>query len=192
MACVTLKRPLEFDPIHFPECSPRHKRRRCMPLCPSPSSKTYSAHYDKIPLSALRSSINNGQLTRLMKENIDQLKAKGIIIEKDSLPTKPLVDIGPESSAIESDSTTVEQATAENSVPALYSDVKKVPSPDDTVKFSFTQVVEMCWRLLRESDSNIMAQYSEELRVRKCEQYDQFLRFVTQEYFESAPSHYVS
>ena len=38
MACVTLKRPLEFDPIHGSpgspnSCSPRpHKRQRCLPM----------------------------------------------------------------------------------------------------------------------------------------------------------------
>ena len=40
MACATLKRPLEFDPLHGGgSCSPRaHKRRRCAPMCVSPQS----------------------------------------------------------------------------------------------------------------------------------------------------------
>lgn len=39
MACVTLKRSLEFDPLHHGTCTPRpHKRRRCVPMCVSPQS----------------------------------------------------------------------------------------------------------------------------------------------------------
>ena len=43
MACVTLKRSLEFDPVHSPGArSP--KRRRCMPICMPPSTPTSKCH----------------------------------------------------------------------------------------------------------------------------------------------------
>ena len=55
MACVTLKRPLEFDPLHGgSSCSPRaHKRRRCAPMCVSPQSAAAAASVRQIePQSA--------------------------------------------------------------------------------------------------------------------------------------------
>jgi len=174
MACVTLKRPLEFDPIHSNECSPSHKRRRCMPvgLATSPkvlptSPKVLQAQYDKLRFSPLKSPINRGEITRFMKENIDHLKQKGIIVEreKEANPKAP-----------------------------TFAPAAKQPSasPEEIVKFNFNQVVEMCWRRLRESDSAILAKYSEELRMRKCDQYDQFLQMLTEDLGNSAPAAYIS
>ena len=47
MACATLKRSYEFDPLLTPQHQPSPKRRRCIPLKPStpPPSVTTESHF---------------------------------------------------------------------------------------------------------------------------------------------------
>eukprot|EP00057_Strongylocentrotus_purpuratus_P001608 XP_001200148.2 PREDICTED: akirin-2-like [Strongylocentrotus purpuratus] len=59
MACATLKRTLDFDPLHSPGTSP--KRRRCSPII-TPSTPTSKSSLQQSPFSPVTPRISPGQL----------------------------------------------------------------------------------------------------------------------------------
>ncbi|KAF2356859.1 hypothetical protein FHG87_012384 [Trinorchestia longiramus] len=100
MACVTLKRPLEFDPIHSSpggsSCSPRpHKRRRCLPMCipashvNSPTTNSLSASsFASIPSSSATAgspfvnaapALLQGDIAQYVREEIRRLKRRRLL-----------------------------------------------------------------------------------------------------------------
>ena len=58
MACVTLKRSLEFDPVHSPG-GRTPKRRRCMPICMPPTTPPTKCH-EPSPFGDVSSKLTPG------------------------------------------------------------------------------------------------------------------------------------
>lgn len=62
MACATLKRSYEFDPLLSPQHQPSSKRRRCIPMSTPSLSPTPSSSTNDSPFTEVTPRINQGML----------------------------------------------------------------------------------------------------------------------------------
>ena len=62
MACATLKRSLEFDPLHHSPSQRSPKRRRCMPMTLSPTAPPTKQHQtNSSPFGEVAPRLTNGK-----------------------------------------------------------------------------------------------------------------------------------
>ena len=62
MACATLKRSLEFDPLHHSPSQRSPKRRRCMPMTLSPTAPPTKQHQtNSSPFSEVTPKLTSGE-----------------------------------------------------------------------------------------------------------------------------------
>ncbi|KAK8405939.1 hypothetical protein O3P69_006975 [Scylla paramamosain] len=185
MACVTLKRSLEFDPLHHGSCTPRpHKRRRCMPMCVSPQSAAAATarHTEsQSPFSEVTPTLTPEQIAQNVREEIRRLKRRKILqcgersmeceggYESPASPPSPASLTSPLPSP--SSSTSAGVASLH---PPQHSSLSK-----DKPLFTFRQVNLICEQLLRERETNIREEYDKVLASKLAEQYDCFVRFTT-------------
>ncbi|CAG5109186.1 Similar to akirin: Akirin (Drosophila melanogaster) [Cotesia congregata] len=73
MACATLKRSLEFDPVH--SHGRPNKRRRCAPMCVSPGSSTQrtSSHQNPSPFGEVTHKLTPEKMAANIREEICRL-----------------------------------------------------------------------------------------------------------------------
>ncbi|XP_045129264.1 akirin-2-like [Portunus trituberculatus] len=185
MACVTLKRSLEFDPLHHGSCTPRpHKRRRCMPMCVSPQSAAAATarHTEsQSPFSEVTPTLTPEQIAQNVREEIRRLKRRKILqcgersmdceggYESPASPPSPASLTSPLPSPSSSASASVASLH-----PSQHSSLSK-----DKPLFTFRQVNLICEQLLRERETNIREEYDKVLASKLAEQYDCFVRFTT-------------
>uniref|UniRef100_A0A8D8WH95 Akirin n=1 Tax=Cacopsylla melanoneura TaxID=428564 RepID=A0A8D8WH95_9HEMI len=174
MACATLKRPLEFDPLHSPAPT---KRPRCMPMCISPSNsppRNLSSPPRPSTSSGTMTNPNTPFVSCVAKLTPDVI-ANGIFEEMKRLhrrkelhlPTASTScasdDHNPLSSALSSSSSSADQST----------------STDDRDKpiFTFRQVEYICSKMLSEQEGRLRVEYDAILNDKLKEQFDIFNRF---------------
>ncbi|XP_058803054.1 akirin-2 [Phymastichus coffea] len=164
MACATLKRSLEFDPVH--SHGRPNKRRRCIPVNVSPtatSSKPPSSFGD------IANKLTPEKMAANIREEIRRLQRRRqlhFISQSDSSDME-----GPVSPSSPSCS------NAHNS------------SSKDKPLFTFKQVNLICERMLKEQETQIREEYDQILTMKLSEQYDAFVKFTydqIQKRFESA------
>ncbi|XP_050690941.1 akirin-2-like [Eriocheir sinensis] len=187
MACVTLKRSLEFDPLHHGSCTPRpHKRRRCVPMCVSPQSAAAATarHTEaQSPFSEVTPTLTPEQIAQNVREEIRRLKRRKILqcgersmeceggYDSPASPPSPASPTSPLPSPSSS-------ASAGGGVAALHHHHQSSVSKDKPL-FTFRQVNLICEQLLRERETNIREEYDKVLASKLAEQYDCFVRFTT-------------
>ncbi|XP_025834603.1 akirin [Agrilus planipennis] len=174
MACATLKRSLDWEPVLGARPA---KRRRCIPFCASPqhhkdradSSRHSSPSSSAVsPVSAFPDVVSQkltpeymaasikAELKRLQRrkqlqfscDNSDGSSSGGETSESNSRPEKPL--------------------------------------------FTFKQVGLICERMIRERENEIRQEYDSVLTAKLAEQYDAFVRFTydqIQKNYQAAPSY---
>ncbi|KAK3706876.1 hypothetical protein QZH41_018435 [Actinostola sp. cb2023] len=74
MACATLKRSYEFDPLLSPQHQPSSKRRRCIPIS-APSSSPSSSTKDS-PFTEVTPRVTQEQYDAFVKFNYDQVQRR--------------------------------------------------------------------------------------------------------------------
>lgn len=157
MACVTLKRPLEFDPLHpchtspASSCSPRpHKRRRFQGPLVTRQSPGHNAN-----------NLFKGEISDSVRDKIIELKCRQL------LQSAPDTKLPME----------VEDSTLCTTSP--------LPSPPGTNKdnplFSFRQVNRLCEQMMRERENNVREQYDLVLSSELVEQYHKCVQFTSQQ-----------
>lgn len=166
MACATLKRSYEFDPLLTPQHQPSPKRRRCIPLKPStpPPSVTTESHF-------------RGVAPRLSQDHV----SASIHQEWKRLQRRKHLRVPCPSSP-------------EMSTFSSYSPGSSPPRKDQPL-FTLKQVTLICERMLKERETQVTEEYDKVLREKLAEQYDAFVKFnydQVQRRFHETPPTYVS
>ncbi|XP_070163716.1 akirin-2 [Polyergus mexicanus] len=176
MACATLKRSLEFDPVH--SHSRPSKRRRCMPMsCASPGASASSPRGGPLPqkpspFGDIASKLTPEKMAANIREEIRRLQ------RRKQLHFHPQTN-GGDSSDMEGPSSPGSSLT-----PFSHSSSGK-----EKPLFTFRQVGLICERMLKEQETQIREEYDQILHLKLSEQYDAFVKFTydqIQKRFESA------
>ncbi|XP_060518284.1 akirin [Cylas formicarius] len=160
MACATLKRTLDWDPVLGGRPS---KRRRCAPFCTSPTQREkVSPTPSSSPVVASPSTssvfpdvINKKLTPEYMAENI---KAELKRLQRRKQLLHGVAD------------------NSDNSSPDAVGDSS--PSRLDKPLFTFKQVKVICERMLKERETEIREEYDSVLTAKLAEQYDAFVKFT--------------
>lgn len=193
MACVTLKRSLEFDPLHHGSCTPRpHKRRRCVPMCVSPQSAAAATarHSEpQSPFSEVTPTLTPEQIAQNVREEIRRLKRRKMLnpgersMECEGGYDSPVSPPSPPSPACPvSPSISPSPSPAPSSstgLATLQHHHHQSSLSRDKPLFTFRQVNLICEQLLREREVKIREEYDKVLASKLAEQYDCFVRFTT-------------
>ncbi|KAF2356858.1 hypothetical protein FHG87_012383 [Trinorchestia longiramus] len=200
MACVTLKRPLEFDPIHSSpggsSCSPRpHKRRRCLPMCipashvNSPTTNSLSASsFASIPSSSATAgspfvnaapALLPGDIAQYVREEILRLRRRRLLQNSPRRPCYTRSTMDDESSQSPASAAAVVPRRTDASSPAS----------KDKPLFTFKQVQQLCEQLLKEREKSIREHYDNVLTRELAEQYSKCVRFTTEQIHQQLAKH---
>lgn len=176
MACgATLKRSLDFDPLHSPgQTTP--KRRRCAPMNLTPS--TPPRQTQPSPFGEVNPKLTSEQIAMNLTMEIRRLqKRKQLHFPSgSSSPPHPSQSSSTENCASPTamDSSCV-QTLAQCSSNTLFNALS--PNKRDIPLFTFKQVSMICERMLKERESQIREQYNSVLTCKMAEQYEAFLKF---------------
>ncbi|XP_071818473.1 akirin-2-like [Apostichopus japonicus] len=191
MACATMKRSLDFDPLHSPGGSP--KRRRCLTNV-SPSTSSHIGCRQTSPFTSVTPKISPSQLAQNICQEWKRIKRRKRLEESfpedvashssvtsqmlypsftpqtSSLATfNPAVGF-PASSSFNFTSSASHHQSADEEA-ACSSRGKEQPL------FTLSQVIMICERMLKEQESRMKEEYDKVLSCKLAEQYDSFVRF---------------
>ncbi|XP_011498838.1 PREDICTED: akirin-2-like [Ceratosolen solmsi marchali] len=171
MACATLKRSLEFDPVH--SHGRPNKRRRCAPMCVSPSAAAQSSAKTQSPsaFGEIANKLTPEKMAANIREEIRRLH------RRKQLHFNP-----------QSDSSDME-GPASPSSPSCSNSYSCSSNNKEKPLFTFRQVGLICERMLKEQETQIREEYDQILNMKLSEQYDAFVKFTydqIQKRFESA------
>jgi len=193
MACVTLKRSLEFDPVHSPG-GRTPKRRRCMPMC-IPSSASTSKCHEPTPFGEVASKLTQEQILANVREEVKRLQRRK---QLNFSHNQANVNHHPQDSAMcESPTSPASPASCPRS-PSPFTSSASSNQTNQASKekplFTFKQVSLICERMLKERETEIREEYDRVLTLKLAEQYDAFVKFThdqLQKRFEAnaAPSY---
>ncbi|XP_035743484.1 akirin-2-like [Vespa mandarinia] len=174
MACATLKRSLEFDPVH--SHGRPSKRRRCVPMCVSPgtSAQNNPGSQNPSPFGDVTHKLTPEKMAANIREEIRRLH------RRKQLYFNPQINNG--------DSSDMEGPSSPSS-PSAQSSSSYTPSGKEKPLFTFRQVGLICERMLKEQETQIREEYDQILNMKLSEQYDAFVKFTydqIQKRFESA------
>ncbi|XP_014473994.1 PREDICTED: akirin-2 [Dinoponera quadriceps] len=187
MACATLKRSLEFDPVH--SHGRPSKRRRCVPMCAvspggsavaaSPTSRSGPLPQKESPFGEIANKLTPEKMAANIREEIRRMQ------RRKQLQFHPQTNSG-DSSDTEAPSSPLTSA-ASSTTPFSHSSSgkEKLEKP----LFTFRQVGLICERMLKEQETQIREEYDQILHLKLSEQYDAFVKFTydqIQKKFESA------
>ncbi|XP_077264091.1 akirin [Temnothorax americanus] len=180
MACATLKRSLEFDPVH--SHGRPSKRRRCMPMsCASPGASASSPRGGPLPqkpspFGEIASKLTPEKMAANIREEIRRLQ------RRKQLHFHPQTNSG-DSSDMEGPSSPSGPSGSSLTLFSHNTSGKEKPL------FTFRQVGVICERMLKEQETKIREEYDQILHLKLSEQYDAFVKFTydqLQKRFESA------
>jgi len=165
MACVTLKRSLDFDPLHSP--SRPQKRRRCVPLHNPHCTPEKTPAATSTPSVFKETPLTPEQIANNLRDEIKRLKKRRQFTGPHS-PGSP-VSQGPPSpvSAPSSPEPMMDMEQAGTSC-------GKVEKPIFTLK-QMTMIAE---RMCEERVEQVRAEYDNILQQKLSEQYDAFVKFI--------------
>lgn len=174
MACATLKRSCEWDPLQSPG-GRTPKRRRCTPVM-SPSPKIFkSAVETSSPFGDVASKLTSEQIAVNLREEIKKLHRR-----------RQLRFDGSEGAEHSSTSPIASPSTGTGLM---------APACRDQPLFTFRQVGLICERMMKERENQIRDEYDRILNTKLAEQYDTFVKFTydqIQKRYESCIPSYLS
>ncbi|XP_068135497.1 akirin-2 [Hyperolius riggenbachi] len=181
MACgATLKRTIDFDPLHSPGASP--KRRRCAPLSPSGPSPQKYLRMEPSPFGEVSSRLTAEQILFNIKQEYKRMQ-KRRHLESSFQQTEPCC------------STEGQPHSFLPSGPTLPGTLPSSQLRKEQPLFTLKQVGMICERLLKEREDKVREEYEEILTSKLAEQYDAFVKFthdqIMRRYGEQ-PASYVS
>ncbi|XP_076357020.1 akirin-2-like isoform X2 [Tachypleus tridentatus] len=167
MACVTLKRPYEWDPILSPRNSKAPKRRRCIPLTSStalPKTATFG-ETQLSPFEEATPTLSSEQIVSNIRDEMKKLQHRKQLHFSHS-----------------------ESQVSESQFPDMSISYGSTSNHKDQPLFTFRQVGIICERLLADREHHIREQYDRVMTTKLAEQYDTFVKFTydqIQKKFES-------
>jgi len=169
MACATLKRSLELDPLHSPPGS-RPKRRRFAPVSSSPTIPPTRDETES-PFAAVTSRITQEQIQGHIKEEMRRLHRRKQLHFGDKDSSNSPCGSGPSSP----NSGCLNGDFSGDSLGSLSQSVK---NNKEVALFTFPQVGLICDRLVREREEQLKSLYDQVLSAKLAEQYDTFVKFT--------------
>ncbi|KAI4464955.1 hypothetical protein MML48_3g00007045 [Holotrichia oblita] len=161
MACATLKRSLDWEPVLGGRPA---KRRRCIPFCASPSH-----HKDRQSPSQTNSPSTSTTPTRSVFPDV---------VSKKLTPEHMAANIRAEFKRLQRRKQLQFSCSSDNS-DGSSSGGETTDSPrSEKPLFTFKQVGLICERMLREKESEIREEYDNVLTAKLAEQYDAFVKFT--------------
>lgn len=161
MACATLKRSLDFDPVHTHGRPP--KRQRCVPMSVSPSSS---------PPTTSRTDGTPSAFADLCPRMTPEMMAAGIREEIRRLHRRRQLHFNPLHEVHGDSSSDSAGSPSSSSFAAMYSSSNR-----DKPLFTFRQVGIICERMLNERETQLREEYDRILNMKLSEQYDAFVKF---------------
>ncbi|KAI5718155.1 hypothetical protein M8J77_017104 [Diaphorina citri] len=166
MACATLKRPLEFDPLHSPAPT---KRQRCAPMCISPSnSPPRNLSSPPRPSSSTSGTMTNTPFVSCVAKLTPDVIANGIFEEMKRLHRRKELHLPSASSS---------SSCASSQDPTSSSSTNTSTDDRDKPIFTFRQVEYICSKMLNEQEGRLRLEYDAILNDKLKEQFDIFNRF---------------
>jgi len=161
MACVTLKRSLDFDPLHSP--SRPNKRRRCVPIHTSPHCTPEKAP-PAVPSVFKETPLTPEQIANNLRDEIKRLKRRRQFCGGPSSPGSPPPAPASPSSAPSSPEPMMEQEQSSS----------KTEKPIFTLK----QMTLIAERMCSDRVEQVRSEYDTILQQKLSEQYDAFVKFI--------------
>jgi len=163
MACATLKRTLDWDSV-LGGGRPA-KRRRCAPLCTSPTQRDkYGERSTGSPSSSPVYSPQKSAFPDILSKKLTpEYMAENIKAELKRLQRRKQLQYN----MMENSDSSGNEGPGDAS-----------PSRAEKPLFTFKQVGIICDRMLRERESEIREEYDNVLTTKLAEQYDAFVKFT--------------
>lgn len=189
MACgATLKRPLEFDPLHSPSQSGQIKRRRCMPITMSQTPPPTKLHQlTPSPFTEVTPKLSKEEIAARISHEVKRMQRRRQLFYPQSSSPPPS---GPSPMDRQSPSPPLTVDTYPSTSAGTIS-----PRQKDVPLFTFRQVAMICERMCHDQEEKMRESYDKVLNNKLSEQYEAFLKFnhdQLQKRFGNAPMSYVS
>jgi hypothetical protein len=165
MACVTLKRSLDFDPLHSP--SRPNKRRRCVPMHTSPHCTPEKVQ--PAPSVFRETPLTPEQIANNLRDEIKRLKKRRQIAGPSSPGSPPSPGSAPSSPE-----PMMEMEALACSSSSSASTSGKAEKPIFTLK----QMIMIADRMCEERVEQVRNEYDNILQQKLSEQYDAFVKFI--------------
>ncbi|XP_005109687.1 akirin-2 [Aplysia californica] len=202
MACgATLKRTLEFDPLHSPSQPGPIKRRRCMPLTMAQTTPPTKLHQlTPSPFSEVTPKLTKEEIAARIGSELKRMQRRRQLFYPTSSSPPPSVNAISidRQSPPPSQDILAHNAISVDSFPSSSphsSTGTCSPKQRDVPLFTFKQVTMICERMCQEQEEKIRENYDKVLNNKLSEQYEAFLKFnhdQLQKRFGNAPMSYVS
>ncbi|CAH0386951.1 unnamed protein product [Bemisia tabaci] len=162
MACATLKRSLDFDPVHHQRPT---KRQRCVPMCVSPSSSppTTSQECRSSPFGEVSPKLTPEIMAARVREEIRRLHRR------------KQLHFNPNHDSNSNDSTDC-VTDAPGSPSSSFATAQATSHPDKPL-FTLSQVGLICERMIQDREIQIREEYDRILYQKLSEQYEAFVKF---------------
>jgi len=185
MACATLKRSLELDPLYTPRPT---KRRRCIPVTPSPTIHPVR-DVPHSPFSEISSRLTKDSIVSSIREEMKRFHRRRQLHFEDLPSTSTSTFSAPPSPSSSGTDVNSEMSGSPSSANGAQHHINK-----DKPLFTFRQVGIICERMVREREDKLRELYEQALSAKLSEQYDMFVKFThdqVQRRFEAttAPSY---
>jgi len=198
MACVTLKRSLEFDPVHS-SGGRTPKRRRCMPMC-IPTTTPSSKCHEPSSFGEVATTLTPEQILANVREEVKRLQRRKQLSFSHSHasvnhhPQDSAMCESPTSPASPASPASCSRSPSPFTTSASSSSSTANHTPKEKPLFTFKQVSLICERMMKEREAEIREEYDRVLTLKLAEQYDAFVKFThdqLQKRFEAnaAPSY---
>jgi len=191
MACATLKRSLDLDPLHSPTSRPSKRRR----FAGSSSAVVTPAREEVIsPFATVTPSLTSEQISTHIREEMKRLNRRRQLYngeDKEASSSMSGGGSGPPSPGSSGCGTefNIESVGSPSSI--AYPNNKDKDKP----LFTFRQVGLICERMMKEREDCLREMYDQVLSTKLAEQYDMFVKFTydqIQKRYEAAPPSYLS
>jgi len=183
MACVTLKRPLDFDPLetlHSPDRPPT-KRRRCTPIknVERESASLHCQTTSMAPSVFRESPLSPSEIANYLRDELKRLRKRRQIATNPSPPASPGSPEPMEGSSSNSEQqrATSPMIAGEPSSPPKNSGSAILKKADRPV-FTLKQMTMICEKMCQERTDQVREEYDRILQQKLSEQYDAFVKFI--------------
>jgi len=178
MACVTLKRSLDFDPLHSP--SRPIKRRRCVPMgqphgcSPSKRDAAGECSSPSKPSEFKESVLTPEQIANNLRDEMKRLKKRREFRGQQGPPSPGSAPSSPEP-MVEAHMMEGQAGTSSSSASAP---APATPAKPDKPIFTLKQMSMIAERMCAERVEQVRAEYDQILQQKLSEQYDAFVKFI--------------
>ncbi|KAK7492019.1 hypothetical protein BaRGS_00016683 [Batillaria attramentaria] len=180
MACAaTLKRSLEFDPVHSPSHSSA-KRRRCIPMTLTPKTPPTKFHHNsQSPFAGVAPKLTSEQIAASIAHEMKRMQRRRQL----HFPAQSSSPVSTVAAALsESKSEDIPCSSSQENSPQMSQSFTTLFSSlshnkKDAPLFTFRQVSLICERMMRERENEVQEYYDKVLNCKLAEQYEAFLKF---------------